>query len=426
MEEEDFELAEADNVRATKYALVDEDGAAKPCCSLECLKHVVFGLSNTQRQVCLGAGKTWKMRQQTITDELLLRREHGIYHVAGFVLCRKAYCLVRGISERTLVRYKALMNQQLAIAFQPGHLFNTRVAEHGRTGAVIMTEKMANTLRWLRQTLSLYGEHSPEDGRIHVLMFLNPTWLHMQLTEWASLNDVRVLKLRRFLDLFNGESPCSKFVNDIVWKRDVKAKRCGVCMASLLRRLKLVRAGKTRASQEWLECNGCHKAHLGLVGVERVLYMQICKNAPTWLNHHVLIIDAGHPLRTVRKITDTEAGRSLLQLVHPLIGIIDHTLERKLVFTSPANGIPRYNTKGELTGTTWDAADVEVSLLLQYLDDLHQKRALRPHLHVQVDGGSTARSFALFVTLSLIMLLGWVKRVTIASLIPGLVCIFLC
>lgn len=106
-----------------------------------------------------------------------------------------------------------------------------------------------------------------------------------------------------------------------------------------------------------------HLRHLQLVGNERQAYMRICKLSPGSQNLHVLIMDAGHPLRHARKEIDTDVGRSVMQFVSCLLGVIDHTLERSILLTSPANGIPRFSSKGEPSGSSWDAADVEVSVL---------------------------------------------------------------
>jgi hypothetical protein len=310
------------------------------------------------------------------------------------------------------------LEKNVAALFSPGNMFALRPEQHARSGAIVLSMKMRNTLCWLLQTCELYGERSPEDGRIHVLMFLNPTWLHGQLSEWSKSTNEPILKLRRFLDLFNGASSCSHVLDQIVWKRDVKAKRCGICVEAVVRRSELVRAGHGRNSNQWQECHEQHCRHLSLVGNERKHWMLECRLAGG-SEKHVIIMDAGHPLRHARKTIDTDAGRSLGQFVSPLLGLTDHSLGVSVLFSSPASGIPRYNAKGELTGSSWDAADVEVTILLAYLVDLHEKRGLRPHLHVQVDGGSTARSFALFCTLGLVLGLGWVKRITVASLIPG-------
>ena len=415
----DFALLKKDARRAFKYCLVEADGTPKSCCALNCVASVVEAVSYAQRLVLLGAQKTGTQRQQIIRDDLLLKTEKGRYPAAGFLLCWQAYCLVRGLSRSSLGRYKAALDEDYARLFRPGEAFDLRVAPHRRTGQVILTQKMANTLRWLLQTAEMHGECSPEDGRVHVLMFLNPSWLHGLMMEWAKRWNVPVVKLRRFMDLFNGASPCCVYVAHLVWKRDVKAKRCGVCVGAMLRRIALVRSGKTKESPEWEECHRVHLRHLQLVGSERQAYMKICKISLGSENLHVLIMDAGHPLRHVRKEIDTETGRSLMQFVSPLLGLIDHTLERSILLTSPANGIPRFSKKGEPTGASWDAADVEVSVLLSYLSWLHEARALRPDLHIQVDGGSTARSYALIAAMALLLSLGWVKRVTISSLIPG-------
>lgn len=318
------------------------------------------------------------------------------------------------MSDTTLDTLKKELREKAAEDWYPGKKFSLVSKPHGRKDNNYLTEKMLTTLRWVWMIALEYGEYSPESNTIHVSMFLNPTWLHQQLVAWAEKNEVAVVKLRSFLRLFDKSSPASELVKQIRWKRDVKAKLCGVCVAAALARSKLVREGKGAKSPAWEEIRRKHLQHIHLVGVERRAYMDLAKNVPV-SELLMLIIDAAHPLRHPRKLYDTEESRKFYQFISPLIGVINHTFGHSVVFTSPASGIP--GREGE--ASSWDRADVDLSVLADYLRVIYSKGGMRRELHLQMDGGSTLRSFALILFCGVLLLMGWTKRITIASLIPG-------
>lgn len=87
------------------------------------------------------------------------------------------------------------------------------------------------------------------------------------------------------------------------------------------------------------------------------------------------------------------------------------------VYVSPAPGVMYTQPKSTIAHATWKVADASVSTLFMYLRGLHLERLLSDNLHVQVDGGEC--TVPLLCMLALILSLGWVKRVSIRSLIVG-------
>lgn len=100
-------------------------------------------------------------------------------------------------------------------------------------------------------------------------------------------------------------------------------------------------------------------------------------------------------------------------------GLIDRTLGRAVVFVSCGAGIPVMSEDGVVQEVKLESADLFCSLLLTHIRMLKVSGLLRRKLHIQVDGGSAARSFNLFLLCGLLIALGWVEDATVASLIPG-------
>ena len=352
-----------------------------------------------------------------IVEELLLRAKNEMYPLPGHSVCRSAYLILRGLSNPTLVAYCKDAEAVARAAFSPSLFLHLSVAPHGNTGKTKITEKGATAVRFIRDVATSYGEVSPETGAIHVFLMLSPASLFDRYIAWAAAFDVPTLKLRRWLGLFNGESPLAVHLKNIVWKRRVTAKVCGACVGFGVARQEILSGHYSREEKERLveENSQAHRQHLTLIRTERRLYEERARGAPSDRDMTVLICDESHPIRHPRKVFDTLESRKIFQSVSAFIGLIDHSANRRVVFVSPTSGVVRAGD----SEPTWDIGDVFVSVVFSYLQRLRQSGELKQHLFFQVDGGSTARSFSLFLLFGLLIELKWIRSATIASLIPG-------
>ena len=159
-----------------------------------------------------------------------------------------------------------------------------------------------------------------------------------------------------------------------------------------------------------------HNSHLSIIMAERAAYVAVANSAPSMRNRcTVLICDESHPIRHPCKVFDSLESRTVEQFTSMFVGLLDHSNGRRLAFVNASSGILRVGA----AKPTWDLGDVFVTIVFMYLQELRAGGLLARHLHFQVDGGGTARSFSLFLLFAVLIELDWVDCVTVASLIPG-------
>jgi hypothetical protein len=335
----------------------------------------------------LRPGKT-RTERKTIGVEYLGCRpaQHGsLYFLPGGQVCRSAFCRLVGISNTTLVAYKNECDAARAKAAERDFL-RMEARPNGAAGSAKLTTKTRNTLRLINEQANLLGEVSPKDGNIHVFIFINLVWLWHSIVALARRADLQVLKLRRFMDLFNGASPFASALSHIKWWRGVVAKRCEHCVSLALQRLQLQQQGHGKSSDQWQALTALHQGHVLKIQQERGRYMSLTSMARGLgiaCMFTLIAIDAGSPGRHPLKPVDTSAGRKVLQLTFPIISLIYHNAHKTAVFTSPANGVPVFK-KGELKGVSWDLVDVELTIIMSFLHALHSVQQLKDHVILQV------------------------------------------
>ena len=336
-----------------------------------------------------------------ICNELANRKERGTYFVGLFQCCQSAYCTARQISATTLKRYRQHVKYRLQ--FDPYSAIES--VPHGRRVKVYLTKKTEVAISFVRWWAEQCGERSPDTGKIHCFMFLNPEQLYIDFCEYCNVEKVpegSQLSRRSFLGLVRGESPHSRFLNDIVWRRHVTQKGCSICEGFRTEALSMMRNGTGKESPEWVAWSKRRQLHLKVLWSERKAYVALVAQAVAG-SREVCIFDEAHPVRHPRKLTDTQVGREVLQMSSPLIGFLFHTTQHGYFFTTPGGGVEKDGT------FTWEVADVPATLLFEILRLKRLHNCLRKHLHIQLDGGSTCRSFLLVFLLGLLVGLKWWK-----------------
>lgn len=342
-----------------------------------------------------------------ILQDLLQKRGNG-YFLAGYEVCQNAFCMLRGVGVKTLATLKIFAQDALSFEGE----FVAPVWQHGRTGKKYPSAKTMLAVNWVRSELQDYGEISPITGKVHVFMFFNPEALYCDFQMFCRKHGVEDhLKRSSFVKLMCGQKSASQFVKHFVFMRGVTQKVCGLCTALKTERM------TCEDMEDWRKRR---EGHLGMIFKERNVYQSLAfsPERPVREDIHVLCMDESHPIKHPRKLQDTITGRSLQQMIGYFGGLIDHTLGRGLIFCSAGVGIPHFED-GKIIDAKLENADLFCSLLLSYIKNLRDAGQLRPHLYLQVDGGSAARNFTLFLLLGCLLVFGWVKQVTIASLIPG-------
>ncbi len=371
-------------------------------------------------------GLTKREQDAVYLQELAHKDARGAYPLPGQVVCKKAYMVLRGLRKDKLQGLLDVLK-----ARESEGIANVAPAQHGNTGRSQPSLKTQIALVFVFWLVASCGDLNPVTGLTHVWMFKCVVTIWAMYGRWCTENNVTAaekLGLTSFFALFHRGSRWGYLLSHIKWKRQVTQKICSTCGGLLLDRAQLFRDRVSRGAPLWLAWEAAAAVHHMLVFVERKCYHELRALVRGGLtNISLYIIDASKPLRWPRRLFDSQAARGVPQLLGAFIGIICHSTSRRAIaFVSPAPGVPVSHkarkgkrVRGAGTHFTWETADVNCTLLAMAVLHDFKSGVLKPHLHVQVDGGSDARGFVLVQLLALLVCLGIVERVTIASLIPG-------
>ncbi len=351
-----------------------------------------------------------------------------MYPLPGRTACKTAYTLLRGIGPDKLQTLTDELKSR-----QSAGTANLAPQRHGNLGVSRPSMKTEIALAFVFWLVASCGDHNPVTGLVHVWMFKCIVTIWAMFGKWCVDNNIEPehkLGISSFFALFKRGGKWASRLAHVKWKRQVTQKICSTCGSLMLQRVQLFKNHVLRGAPAWSEWEIATAAHHALAFVERACYHKLRAEVRSALSTVSLyIMDASKPLRWPRRLFDSQSARSIPQLCGAFIGVICHSTSRAVAFLSPAPGIAVHHrerkakgkVKARSAGThyTWEGSDVNCTLLA--IAVLHNWKAgdLRPHLYLQVDGGSDARGFVLVQMLSLFVCLGIVERVTIASLIPG-------
>lgn len=413
-----------------------------------------FVLLLKKKKILLLHGTTRDVSRAVLLSDLR-SHEHGAYNLSGEKVCKLAYLQLRGLSATKL---KGLMKEEKerASAANP----SAQPKPHGNLGLAPISQKTRLAVRFLLFLVLAAGDYNPLTGKVHVWMFLCPETLYARFCTWAVANALAVdqlLGFRSFASLLTRGGKNAHLLKHVKFKRTVTQKICAVCGGLHLERVKLFESALSRTAPEWLakmaDWRRRSDEHFNLFWVERRCYqdlkVRVCfhvfllvtffifkrlvklanananrRDLDRYRNISLYIMDASKPLRYHRRLFDSSKSRLLSQIGGLFSGIINHTSGLALMFTSYLPGVPVFHHATKATGKkdartagtnyTWEASDVNCTILLQVLLCDFRAGRLRDHLHLQVDGGADARGFTMVMLLSLLITTGYIKSATIA------------
>jgi hypothetical protein len=375
-------------------------------------------------QVLLLPGLDRGQRRAVWQAELADHKE-GVYSVKydgeDLRVCRSAYCVLRGMSDSTLQDLLRNDKRRKVAAEEQGYV-KMAVPEHGRVGKTYISEKTAQAARWLWNIAYTIGERCPVSGLWRVFMFFNVAYLFAEFVRDLEEHGVPAherLKERSFRDFVSGVSPASYLLRGLRWARAVVQKVCASCQAHREERMELYAQKALPTDPRFAQLQQREQQHLGIVMGARTRFNALKEDARAGrlVGTSLKLSDASKPLKTPRKLTDTEVSRHVPQLKSLFLGHMDITRGVNHVYYHPANGIGLQGKKG-LKGS-WEDADVQASIMFQQLRADHVAGRLEREQIYHIDGGSDVRNFLTILVLGLCIALGWLDVVKILCLIPG-------
>jgi hypothetical protein len=369
-------------------------------------------------------GLTKREQDAVYLQELAHKTARGVYPLPGRLVCKTAYLFLRGIGTD---RLQALTNRIKSLTESGAATLAPKL--HGNLGQSSPSVKTQLALVFLYWLVASCGDHNPITGMVHVWMFRCLVTIWAMFGKWCTENGIeegQKLGMSSFFALFRRGSKWAHYLQHVKWKRQVTQKICSSCGGLMLERMQLFKDRVKRTAAAWLAWEARAAAHHALVFIERDCYHKLRARVRAGLAVSLYIMDASKPLRWPRRLFDSQAARAIPQLCGAFIGVLCHTTRRGIAFLSPAPGVAmehkaRGGKKARAAGVhyTWECSDVNCTLLLITLLHDYKSGRLHRHVHLQVDGGSDARGFLVVQLLALLVCLGIVERVTIASLIPG-------
>jgi hypothetical protein len=204
-------------------------------------------------QALLMPGFSQPERRAVLVSELAARVgscARGDYLVPGHTVCRTAYLMLRDMSHETLRVYKNAAAEQWDRAVSADSVLSLHMGPHGRSGKTYLSSKATVAVRWIVERAELYGDRSPDSDKIHVSLFLSPTWLHKEFVAWGARQGLhQLLGLRSWLGLFAGHGAGASYVQMVDFARKpTRGKKCSICVAGALKRGEMARRGLTRVN----------------------------------------------------------------------------------------------------------------------------------------------------------------------------------
>lgn len=176
----------------------EESTLGKECCKEHCLQH--FSIEEFTNSTQHFHSKSPTEQRQYLHDCLILSSPSGAatssaskekFMLYSKPLCKKAFAVLLGTSERRLDRIK----QNFAAV---GKIV------HGNRGIKRPTTKSSDASAWMESYFSRMGDHMPDSNRIHLPSFLTKREVYQRMCTELSEDGIKeIISLSTFYELWD-------------------------------------------------------------------------------------------------------------------------------------------------------------------------------------------------------------------------------